>query len=330
MSTLKISFVAITALLLNICVSAIQAQEIVTYIKENGGYTTDLDSADYVNVLLATANDNGLYAREDYYPDGILKRSGFVKTLDPRNPDFEGTVESYHDNGALESVIHYVDNRPTDTASYYYRNGTLKEQRLFLPDEKKRRGKEQTDKPTMRMLYYADSLGNVQVENGNGDAEIIVDDIDVERGRYADGLREGRWEGSFRDAEYRFEEWYTDGIITKGVTTDSLGRQYTYSQQKTDPEYPGGMQSLMRFVANNYQYPKEAILARVSGTVLISFVVDTTGTPVDFDIVNDLGYGSGTAGVNILKRMKQWTPGYERGVPDRVKYTVPIRMNISQ
>ena len=332
MNTFKTGMIAIAWLPLAMYVPSVpaQAQEtIVTYITENGGHTPHKDSAAYTNVIHIAANDQGLHELNDYYPDGSLKRHGFIKTADPRRINFMGPVESYYDNGTLASAVHYVDNQPADTALYYYRNGALKERRVYLP-RKNAPGTTPDEKEIQpRMLYYADSLGNIQVENGNGEAEIFIDDMDIERGRYVDGLREGRWEGTFHKAKYRFEEWYTQGVVTRGISTDSLGQQFPYSQRGVAPEYPGGIQNLMRFVANNYQYPKPAIRARVNGQVLISFVVDTAGAPVEMEIVNDLGYGTGAAGVAVLKRSPHWTPGYQRGVPVRVKYTIPIRLNLS-
>ncbi|MEC3879436.1 energy transducer TonB [Parapedobacter sp. 10938] len=329
MKTLNTGLVTLAWLSLAMCIPCMRvlAQEtIVTYVKENGGHTAHKDSAAYTNIIQITPNDEGVHELNDYYPDGNLKRHGFVKTADPRRINFVGLVESYFDNGALASAVRYVENRPADTALYYYRNGVLKERTTYLPMDE---GSEEDHEVRTRMLYYADSLGNTYVEDGNGDAEITIGDSDVERGRYTDGLREGRWEGTFREGRYRFEEWYTRGVVTKGMTTDSLGQQFPYDNQEVSPEYPGGIQNLMQFIGKRYRYPKEAIRARVNGQVLISFVVDTAGAPVEIEIVNDLGYGTGTAGVEVLKKSPHWTPGYQRGVPVRVKYNIPIRLNLS-
>jgi|GEM_PF-95227 len=331
MNAFKVDMVTISWLLLAMCMPCLHAlgqETIVTYVKENGGYTAHKDSAAYTNVLQIAPNEEGLYELNDYYPDGNLKRHGFVKTADPRRINFVGLVASYYDNGTLESAVQYVDNQPADTALYYYRNGVLKERRAYMPVAKESRTSPDNE-VGIRVLYYADSLGNTYVKEGNGDAEIAVGDSDIERGRYTDGLREGRWEGTFYKAKYRFEEWYTRGMVTKGITTDSLGRKFTYNQRGLPPVYPGGIQNLMQFVAKNYRYPAEAVRARVNGQVLISFVVDTTGAPVEIEIVNDLGYGTGAAGVEVLKRAPDWTPGYQRGVPVRVKYVIPIRLNPS-
>lgn len=308
---------------------SLNAQEtIVTYFKKNGGYTAHKDSANYTSILRMVANEEGLYELNDYYANGNLKRHGWVQAANPRRLRFEGWVETYYHNGTLEAAVRYADNQRVDTSRRYYRNGVLNERIAYL---RKPKGKDDSLHASIykRLIYYADSLGHVHVQDGNGDAEMITNNIDIERGRYVNGLREGRWEGTFQKAKYRFEEWYENGLVVKGLTTDSLGKQYLYKQREVNPEYLGGMLKLRQFIAQNYRYPKEAIHAKVSGELRISFVVDTTGKPTHLEIVNDIGYGTAAAGIDVIRKSGHWTPGYLRGVPVRVKYTLPIRLNLT-
>jgi TonB family protein len=95
------------------------------------------------------------------------------------------------------------------------------------------------------------------------------------------------------------------------------------------PQYPGDIIAIRRFVANNYKYPQEAIRNRVKGTVKVSFVIDQEGKMVEMKVDEDLGYGTGEAAINVLKRAKKWTPGYMRGVPVRIAYILPIRLDMT-
>lgn len=310
--------------------SLLKAQEtIVTYVKKNGGHTAHKDSAAYTSILRMTPNEEGLYALNDYYPNGTLKRHGWVKDVNPQRLRFEGVVETYYDNGELETVTRYADARQIDTAERYYRNGVLREREVYLnPIEEKINSQLKIDL-NKRLVYYADSTGNVQVRDGNGEAEITYAGGDIERGRYTGGLREGRWEGTFRKARYQFEEWYENGEVIRGISTDSLGKQYPYEQWRVQPEYPNGIQNLRQFIGKNYRYPKNAIQAKAKGQLVIRFVVDTTGIPTEFEVVNDMGYGTAHAAINVIKKAQRWSPGYERGIPARVKYTLPIRLDLS-
>ncbi|HLT87531.1 MAG TPA: energy transducer TonB [Sphingobacterium sp.] len=297
-------------------------------MKKNGGNTAYKDSAAYTSILRIEPNEEGLHELNDYYANGNLKRHGWVKAADPRRLRFEGLVETYYDNGALETVVRYSDNQRIDTAERYYKNGTLKEREVYLKPPEGKGDPLQADL-YKRLIYYADSMGNIHVQDGNGQAEIIYNNDDIERGRYVDGLRVGRWEGTFQKAKYRFEEWYENGEVIRGITTDSLGKQYPYEQRQVQPEYPEGMRNLMKFIGQNYKYPQEAIQAKVNGQLLLRFVVDTTGMATDFEVISDLGYGTAAAAIDAVRKSERWSPGYQRGVPVRVKYTLPVRLNIS-
>ncbi len=66
-----------------------------------------------------------------------------------------------------------------------------------------------------------------------------------------------------------------------------------------------------------------------TGTVKIAFIVEKDGKMSSFDIEQDIGFGTGGEAVNVLKRVKKtWSPGIYRGVPVRVSYTLPIRLNM--
>jgi len=46
---------------------------------------------------------------------------------------------------------------------------------------------------------------------------------------------------------------------------------FPYEHRTTPPAYPGGISNLMRFIAQNYRYPRSAVIAGVRGTMLLKF-----------------------------------------------------------
>ncbi|MDR2274542.1 MAG: energy transducer TonB [Sphingobacterium sp.] len=308
------------------CTIPLKAQEtIVTYIKKNGGHTAHKDSAAYTNIIQLRPNEMGLYQLNDYYPNGNLKRHGWTKIANPQKLQLEGVVETYYENGNLATSAEYNDNKLSDTLKRYHKNGTLQETRFFFQSERSPNEFLFVDRNS-RLIYYADSTGHVQINDGNGTFE-FKNKGDSEKGQYANGVREGRWEGTFHNGKNRFEEWYENGVLSKGITTDSAGNTHPYTQREVQPEYPGGIHKLMMFVAQHYKYPKEALQARVSGQLLISFVIEKTGIPNKFEVINDLGYGTAASGIDVVQKAKKWTPGYQFGLPVRVKYSLPIRLH---
>ena len=90
------------------------------------------------------------------------------------------------------------------------------------------------------------------------------------------------------------------------------------------PEFPGGEQAMMDFVAKNVQYPKEAMEKEISGRVLVGFIVEKDGSISETEIVKGIGGGCDEEAVRVVKAMPKWKPGKEKGKPVRVSYMMPI------
>lgn len=90
------------------------------------------------------------------------------------------------------------------------------------------------------------------------------------------------------------------------------------------PEFPGGMDELGKFIAENVRYPKEAMEKNISGRVFVHFVVDENGNVVEVRPARDTDPILNAEAIRIVSMMPQWKPGLQRGKAVRVSYTVPI------
>ncbi|MFD1165421.1 TonB family protein [Sphingobacterium daejeonense] len=93
--------------------------------------------------------------------------------------------------------------------------------------------------------------------------------------------------------------------------------------------YPGGLNQFRKTVAENVQYTQAAIDAGATGTVELSFIIDTEGKLQDIKIVKDVGYGIGQQSIKALKNTKEWRPAIHNGKRVAVRYMLPIRFNLS-
>jgi len=100
-----------------------------------------------------------------------------------------------------------------------------------------------------------------------------------------------------------------------------------YTAVEVLPEYPGGEAEFRKFIQRNYEAPN--IDRDIKGVVLLQFVVETDGSLTDIKILRDLGYGTGTEAVRVLKKAKKWNPGIQNGRNVRVRYNLPIQINVS-
>ena len=119
------------------------------------------------------------------------------------------------------------------------------------------------------------------------------------------------------------------------------------------PQYPGGVQELIKFLSNNIKYPVEAEHYGVEGRVLINFVVETDGTVSDMKVVDtelknrlsdkkfskysdidkyamrEQGEGQlKEEALRVVGKMPHWEPAKRRGQPARVRYTLPISFKL--
>lgn len=96
------------------------------------------------------------------------------------------------------------------------------------------------------------------------------------------------------------------------------------------PEYPGGMNELMKFLAMNIHYPEAAMKAGTQGRVVVRFVVKSDGTVADPEIVRGQSPELDAEALRVVASMPAWTPGKnEKGEPVSCYFVVPINFALS-
>ena len=108
--------------------------------------------------------------------------------------------------------------------------------------------------------------------------------------------------------------------------------QIVSAQQKTylindvavSPEFSGGATKLQSFIADNYEMPEDA---KVFGQIELGFIVDSKGKLSNFEIVKDLGYGTGQEAIRVIKLSPRWKPGVlSDGSAVSVYFILPIKL----
>jgi len=90
------------------------------------------------------------------------------------------------------------------------------------------------------------------------------------------------------------------------------------------PTFPGGTDAFLSFVAQKIQYPEIAKRAGVEGKIFVSFVVSTSGSVSDVQVLKGIGAGCDEEAVRVIRSMPKWNPGKQNGRPVNVKVSVPI------
>ncbi|GAB3176789.1 hypothetical protein GCM10027291_39500 [Telluribacter humicola] len=115
-----------------------------------------------------------------------------------------------------------------------------------------------------------------------------------------------------------------------------------HTVHEVQPEFPGGYKALFAYISKNFKYPESAEKTHYQGTVMIKFLIDSTGKlsvdSLDFEkmrfyrkrsdeILKKKAVDDITAEAKrVFESSPVWTPGYSNGKPVRVKYTLPFHL----
>ncbi len=94
------------------------------------------------------------------------------------------------------------------------------------------------------------------------------------------------------------------------------------------PSFPGGDAERNKFLAENINYPQQALENSIQGTVYVSFVVDSKGNVTDVKLLRGIGGGCDEEAVRVVKMMPQWHPGKQNGKQVRVLFNMPVYFKI--
>jgi TonB family protein len=89
------------------------------------------------------------------------------------------------------------------------------------------------------------------------------------------------------------------------------------------PRYAGGSKTFKEFIANNLQYPKEAMEAGVEGSVVVGYEINDNGDVVSTQVLKGLGHGCDEEAIRLV-RMLSYEKVKNRGL--RVKVTTKTKI----
>lgn len=95
-----------------------------------------------------------------------------------------------------------------------------------------------------------------------------------------------------------------------------------------DPEFPGGMDALYKYLAQNIKYPTIARENGITGRVYVTFVVERDGSIANPRVLRDIGGGCGAEAIRVVKSMPKWNPGKQSGKAVRVQFNLPVNFNL--
>ncbi|GAO30919.1 ferric siderophore transport system, periplasmic binding protein TonB [Geofilum rubicundum JCM 15548] len=117
------------------------------------------------------------------------------------------------------------------------------------------------------------------------------------------------------------------GNIPSEPQTDSEGRA-VFMVVEQMPEFPGGQQELMNYLATSIVYPEQAIKEGIQGRVYIQFIINTEGRTEQAKILRGVHPLLDNEALRVVQEMPTWQPGKQKGRAVSVSYTVPINFKL--
>lgn len=118
--------------------------------------------------------------------------------------------------------------------------------------------------------------------------------------------------------------------ITPVVIDDEedVVEEQIFTVVENDPEFPGGMEALYKYLGQNIKYPQLARDNGITGKVYVTFVVEKDGSIANPKVLRDIGGGCGQEAIRVVKSMPKWTPGKQRGKAVRVQFNLPVNFSL--
>ncbi len=94
---------------------------------------------------------------------------------------------------------------------------------------------------------------------------------------------------------------------------------------ETMPTFRGGdLNEFRKWIYKRTNYPQEAIAAKITGTVFLTFIVEKDGSVSNITVIKGVHPLLDDEAVKAISESPKWSPGLQRGQPVRVRFQIPL------
>jgi periplasmic protein TonB len=115
---------------------------------------------------------------------------------------------------------------------------------------------------------------------------------------------------------------FGDDLLSAG---DGTGGEEPLFIVEVMPTFKGGDLNKFRdWVGQRTNYPEEAIINKIRGTVFLTFIVEKDGSVSNVTIIKGVHPLLDEEAVRAITESPKWSPGLQRGQPVRVRFQIPL------
>jgi TonB family protein len=115
-------------------------------------------------------------------------------------------------------------------------------------------------------------------------------------------------------------------VVNTGVA--QTAEETVLQQAEIMPEFPGGQDAMMKYLAEQIKYPEEARKNKEQGNVFVSFVIDKSGAVRNAEIKRGVSATIDAEAIRVVSNMPAWRPAENKGEKVSVQYVLPIAFRL--
>ncbi|HEY9083567.1 MAG TPA: energy transducer TonB [Vicingaceae bacterium] len=122
------------------------------------------------------------------------------------------------------------------------------------------------------------------------------------------------------------------GSISFAQKIESEGEieDYVFVIVEEMPEFPGGKDSLYKFLGANIVYPNKAKKDGIEGKVYVNFTIEKDGTINKVKVLRSVHPLLDEEAIRVVESFPKWKPGKQKGKTVRVSYNLPLNFVLNK
>jgi protein TonB len=126
-----------------------------------------------------------------------------------------------------------------------------------------------------------------------------------------------------------------DGNVTENIDSamrviapEPVNKDEIFVSSQEPPIFPGGLNALLKYIADNTKYPEEAVEINLQGKVIVKFAVMYDGTVSRIALIRSVSPLLDQEAMRVVGTLPLWKPGKQNGNPVSVWFAVPVTFQI--
>jgi TonB family protein len=98
----------------------------------------------------------------------------------------------------------------------------------------------------------------------------------------------------------------------------------SFINPEKNPEFKGGKEGYQAYIKENIKLPEEVVSGKIKGRVVLTFVVEQSGSVTDVKVLRSLSKACDEEAIRLIKNCPNFIPGEINGKPARFAYSLAV------